>query len=341
MKPGPRNLITDVPGLRVGNADDARARTGVTVVLPDAPAVASVDVRGGAPGTRETDALGLGGSVDEVHGLVLSGGSGFGLSAATGVQTYLRSNGIGFQVGTARVPLVPGAILFDLLNGGDKDWTEHPPYADLALQACQTAGSAFEIGTAGAGYGAKTARYAGGLGSASLDLGEGVFVGALAAVNPLGCVTIGDGPHVWAAPLEINGEFGGHGWPEGMPALPDEPPLKGGLDTAAAGQNTTICIVATNARLSKRQCWRLAVMAQTGLARALYPVHTPLDGDIVFALSTSTGPAPDTMADMARLGAHAGNTLARAVTRGVCEAGVSQDGDWPGAAAWSRHFGKN
>ncbi|MGI9407103.1 MAG: P1 family peptidase [Hyphomicrobiaceae bacterium] len=337
-KAGINNLITDVPGLAVGNADDPQLRSGVTVVLPASPAIAAVDVRGGGPGTRETDALGLGGTVDEVHGLVLSGGSAFGLGAATGVQNVLRAKGIGFEVGTARVPIVPGAILFDLMNGGDKEWPDSPPYEQFAERACHAANTSFELGTAGAGYGATTARYAGGLGSASLDLGDGLFVGALAAVNPLGCVTLGDGPHVWAAPLEINGEFGGHGWPENISGLPDEPPLKGGRNSTAPGENTTLCVVATNACLTKRQCWRLAVMAQTGLARAIFPVHTPLDGDVVFALSTCGTSAPETTADLARLGAHAATTLARAITRGVCEAGRNGD-DWPGETAWSARFG--
>ncbi|MGI9387416.1 MAG: P1 family peptidase, partial [Methyloligellaceae bacterium] len=270
--------------------------------------------------------------------LVLSGGSAFGLNAATGVQNVLRRREIGFAVGSERIPIVPGAILFDMVNGGSSGWSGSPPYEALAEQAAETAGTSFSLGTAGAGYGAMTARYAGGLGSASLDLGDGLFVGALAAVNPLGCVTIADGPHVWAAPLEINGEFGGHGWPAKFTGVVYEPPLKGGRETASPGQNTTLCVVATNAKLTKRQCWRVAVMAQTGLARAIYPVHTPLDGDVVFALSTGNTHAPETPADLARLGAHAATTLARAITRGVCEAGTN-DGNWPGDAAWSARFG--
>lgn len=339
MKQGQRNLITDVPGLMIGNAHDPVSRSGVTVLLPDAPAVTSVDVRGGGPGTRETDALGLTGTVNEVHGLVLSGGSAFGLDAATGVQNWLQERNIGFPVGEARVPIVPSAILFDLLNGGAKNEPDAPTYADLAYLACDTASDDFELGTAGAGYGATTARHAGGLGSASLVLDDGLMIGALAAANPLGCVTVSPtDPNAWAAPLEKNLEFYSHQWP-GSPTAPDEhPPLKGGRDTASSGQNTTLCVVATNARLSKRECARLAIMAQTGLARAIWPVHTPLDGDVVFALSTGQVDGAMTPAALAELGAHAANVLARAITRGVCEAGRNDDPDWPGPLAWRNRF---
>ena len=339
MKPGHRNLITDVPGLRVGHAHDSNLRSGVTVILPSDPVTASVDVRGGGPGTRETDALGLAGTVDEIHGLVLSGGSAFGLDAATGVQAWLRDRNVGFPVGETRIPIVPSAILFDLLNGGVWNADVAPSYAELARGACETANASFALGTAGAGYGATTARYAGGLGSASLDLGDGLVVGALAAVNPLGCVTVDqDHPQVWAAPLELDQDFFSTQWPRVVPVPPDEPQLKGGEATASAGRNTTLCVVATNARLSKRQCARFAVMAQTGLARAIYPVHTPLDGDAVFALSTGTTDGAETPGQMARLGALAANTLARAVTRGVCEAGQNDDPAWPGDRAWRNRF---
>ncbi len=339
MKPGKRNLITDVPGLTVGQAHDSRARTGVTVILPETPTIASVDVRGGGPGTRETDALGLFGTVDEIHGLVLSGGSAFGLDAATGVQSWLRERNVGFYVGDARVPIVPGAILFDLLNGGVKNAPIAPTYAQLARTACDDAGAIFALGTAGAGYGATTARHAGGLGSASVDIGAGVIVGALAAVNPVGCVSVrSDAPNVWAAPFEQGLEFSSDQWPDPCVAPEAEPPLKGGRDTATAGQNTTLCIVATNARLTKRQCARLAIMAQTGLARAISPVHTPLDGDLVFALSTATADGPEHPGDLARIGAHAANALARAITRGVCEAGRNDDPEWPGDLAWRNRF---
>lgn len=341
--PRPLNLITDVDGLAVGNAHDARIATGVTVLLPPSGTIAAVDVRGGGPGTRETDALGLAGSVDEVHALVLSGGSAFGLAAASGVQTWLAARGVGFDVRGVRVPIVPQAILFDLLNGGDKDWGDRPPYEALARAACDDAGRRFALGSSGAGFGATTATLRGGLGSASADLGGGLVVGALAAVNPLGSVTIGDTQHFWAAPFEIDAEAGGHGPPVPWPADGLEMRLKGGAPIEAA-QNTTLAVVATNARLDKRQAHRLAVMAQTGLARAIYPVHTPLDGDVVFALATGAvslaqARPSDTLYGLARLGAAAANCLARAVARGVYLAAAS-DGGWRGPPSWADRFGQ-
>lgn len=322
-RPGARNLVTDVAGLIVGNAEDERVRTGVTVLIPERPAVAAIDVRGGGPGTRESDALGPAGSVDVVHGLVLSGGSAFGLDAATGLQGWLAERGVGFQVGPVRVPIVPQAILFDLLNGGDKIWGERPPYQALARAAASAAGPEFAIGSAGAGYGATTATLRGGLGSASLVMPEGVTVGAIVAVNALGSATIGRSPYFWAGPLEIDAEAGGRGWPATGADDAHAPLLKGGRQ-----ENTTIAIVATDAVLDRRGCMRLAAMAQTGLARALWPVHAPLDGDVVFAISTGRRPLADPLADLTRIGAHAANTLARAVARGLYHAAPRPD-DWP------------
>ena len=310
--PGPRNLITDVAALSVGQADDARIRTGVTVVIPEQPAIAAVDVRGGGPGTRETDALGPTGAVEHVHAIVLSGGSAFGLSAATGVQAWLAERGIGFAVGNVRVPIVPQAILFDLLNGGDKNWGEDDPYPALAATAFDSAAATFALGSAGAGFGATTVNLRGGLGSASQLLDDGTTIGALAAVNPAGSVTIGSTRYFWASPFEIGDEFGGLGFPSPLPADALSPKLKG-----MPGENTTLVIVATDAALDKRQCHRLAVMAQTGLARAIYPVHTPLDGDVVFALSTGARPLTDSRHGLAVLGAVAANVVARAIARGV------------------------
>ncbi|MCB1548518.1 MAG: P1 family peptidase [Hyphomicrobiaceae bacterium] len=315
-----RNLITDVAGLRVGNAEDARLRSGVTVLLPEAPCVAAVDVRGGGPGTRETDAIALASTVERVHAIVLSGGSAFGLDAATGAQAWLRGRGIGFAVGGVKVPIVPQAILFDLLNGGDKAWGRRPPYQDMAWQACDAAAADFALGTAGAGYGATTENLKGGLGSASHMTPEGFTVGALVAVNAMGRVTIADTHHFWAAPFERDREFGGHGWPARLPA-PPEPALKGGVRA-----NTTIAIVATDATLSHAGAQRLAMMAQTGLARAIHPVHAPLDGDTVFALATAKAACADEPATLARLGAHAADTLARAVARAVYTATALPDG---------------
>lgn len=328
-----RNLITDVPGLRVGNAHDDAIRSGVTVVLPNRPAVAAVDVRGGGPGTRETDAIGLSGTVEEVHGIVLSGGSAFGLSAASGVQAFLAARGVGFAIGAARVPIVPQAILFDLLNGGDKTVAVASAYERLAGEACAAAGTALELGSAGAGFGATTATLRGGLGSASQVLEGGLVVGALVAVNAAGSVTIGTSRHFWAAPFEQNAEFGSAGLPRGAIPGATDIKLKG-----LSGASTTIAVIATNARLTKPQAHRLAVMAQTGMARAIYPVHTPLDGDVVFALATGDVPLADPVFALAELGAHAANVLARAIALGVHRAAPCPQG-WVGPLDYATAFG--
>jgi L-aminopeptidase/D-esterase-like protein len=328
-----RNLITDVSGLAVGNAHDARLASGVTVLLGEKPLVAAVDIRGGGPGTRETDALSLAGSVTEAHAVVLSGGSAFGLSAATGVQSWLAERGIGFAVRSARVPIVPQAILFDLLNGGDKAWGARPHYDDLARQACEAASTEFALGSAGAAFGATTVNLRGGLGSASEVMDGGLVVGALVAVNAAGSVTLGDTAHFWAGPLEVADELGGLGPPSRWPKDATRARLKGG-----PGESTTIAVVATNARLSKTEAHRLAVMAQTGLARAIYPVHTPLDGDVVFAVATGEVALADPILHLARLGAAAGTVLARAVARGVYEAAPAP-AFWTGPPAYRTRFG--
>jgi D-aminopeptidase len=305
--PGPRNLITDVPGLRVGNAQDHYIKTGATVLLCDAPFIAGVHVMGGAPGTRETDLLAPDKLVEQVDALVLAGGSAFGLDAASGVADGLRDLGRGFAVGPHRVPIVPGAILFDLMSGGDKGWTSNP-YKALGRAALATADANFELGTTGAGTGAMTATLKGGLGSASFNLLNGVTVGALVAVNALGAATVGDGPHFWAAPWEEAAEFGGLGPAVTFP--------KGPLATKAGSRNTTIAIVATDARLTQSQCTRLAVAAHDGMARALVPSHTLMDGDLVFAASTGARP-PDDPVDAILLGHAAAICLSRAIARAV------------------------
>lgn len=313
MRPGPRNLITDVPGLAVGNAEDARVRTGCTVLLGARPFVAAVSVMGGAPGTRETDLLAPDRLVQEVDAITLSGGSAFGLDAASGVADGLRGVGRGFVVGDQRVPIVPGAILFDLLNGGDKDWAENP-YKRLGAAALAAAGPDFALGTAGAGFGAMTGRWKGGLGSASAVLDSGLTVGALVAVNALGSVTVGEGPEFWAAPWEIGTEFGGLGLPAAFPATQDPLPRK------RMGEATTIAIVATDARLTQAQAQRMATAAQDGMARAIVPSHTPLDGDLVFAAATGTREMADPLLDGFQLGHAAASVLARAIARAVHEA---------------------
>ncbi|HKR89649.1 MAG TPA: P1 family peptidase [Phenylobacterium sp.] len=327
-RPGARNLITDVPGLKVGQAEDVRVRSGVTVILPDARAVCGVDVRGGGPGTRETDALAADTLVDAVDAVVLSGGSVYGLAAADGVAAWLGARGRGFVVSPDPAvpvsPIVPAAILFDLANGGDKAWGEAPPYADLGRRAVAAAAEAFALGTNGAGCGAMAGAIKGGVGSASVVSADGFTVGAIVAVNCWGSVTAPGGRSFWAAPHEIEAEFGGLG-AAGLSADPDD----WGLSKApAGGRNTTIACVATDAALSPAQARRVAVMAQDGLARAIRPVHAPFDGDVVFALSTAarllSEPVPYTVA---RLGALAADCLARAVARGVHAATA-----WPGAA---------
>lgn len=318
--PEPKNLITDIAGLSVGNAHDEKLRSGVTVLLCDEPMTAAIDVRGGGTGTRDTHALEPEGLIQEVHGLVLSGGSAFGLDAATGVQSFLRDKGQGFAVGDARVPIVPQAILFDLLNGGDKNWGRRPPYQDMGFAACENASLDFALGTIGAGYGATTCNLKGGLGSASAMTPGGITIGALAAVNALGSVTVGGTPHFWAAPFERNAEFGGFGSPAATPPGALTPHIKGG-----AGENTTLVIVASDAAMDRLMLKRLAIMAQSGLARAIYPVHSALDGDIVFAVSTNKLPLPDPVQGLAELGAHAANVTARAIARAVYEARSFED----------------
>jgi L-aminopeptidase/D-esterase-like protein len=325
MRAGPRNLITDVAGLKVGNARDSRLKSGTTVVVCDTPAVASVQVLGGAPGTRETDLLAPHNTVEAIDAVFLSGGSAFGLDAGSGVQAALREDGRGFAVGPVRVPIVPGAILFDLINGGAKDWGRYPPYRELGYEATRNAAVDFALGSHGAGTGALTAGLKGGLGSASAITGGGVTVGGLVAVNALGSVTFGSSRHFRAAPHEIGDEFGGLGLPATLPADAADIMTKMNLGQPNDG-NTTIAVIATDAVLTKAECKRLAVAAHDGFARAIWPSHTPMDGDLVFALSTGTsGIRPDAMAFI-ELCAAAAAVMARAIARGVYSA-VAEPGD--------------
>ena len=312
-KSGARNLITDVAGLTVGNASDNAIKTGCTVLLGNEPFTCGVSVMGGAPGTRETDLLAPDKTVEQVDALVLSGGSAFGLDAASGVADGLRARGRGFAVGDQLVPIVPGAILFDLLNGGDKNWVDNP-YKALGKKALASAAQRFDLGTAGAGTGATVANLKGGLGSTSITLPSGHTIGALVAVNALGAATVGDSPHFWAAPFELADEFGGLGpaasYPE--PHLPET--------KLSAHANTTIGIVATDAALTQAQCTRLATAAHDGFARALFPSHTPMDGDLIFAAATGAHPMENPMADTLYLGHAAATCMARAIARAVFHA---------------------
>jgi L-aminopeptidase/D-esterase-like protein len=327
-----RNLITDVAGLKVGNAEDTQLGSGTTVVLFDEPVVASVDVRGGGPGTRETELLNPAQTVPGIDAIVVSGGSAFGLDAASGVQAWLREKGRGFAIGSARVPIVPGAVLFDLLNSGKKDWGRFPPYRDFGYAAAAKAGLDFALGTVGAGTGATIVDYKGGLGSASAQTADGVTVGALAAVNAVGTVVIGGGPWFWAAPFEVGAEFGGRGLPERFSPQMLKPVIKG-----VPGANTTLVVVATDAILTKAQANRLAVMAQTGMARAIYPVHSPLDGDTLFAAATGRRPLADSVFALAQLGTLAANVVARAIARGVFAADALPSDLLP---SWQDKFGR-
>ena len=310
-----KNLLTDISGVRVGHADDAALASGVTAIIFDAPAVASIDVRGGGPGTREESVLNLEGTVDAIDAITLSGGSALGLDAAGGVQAWLAEQGRGLRIRDAVIPIVPGAICFDLLNGGNKAWGRFPPYRDLGYAAARAAGADFALGSVGAGLGATTANFKGGLGSASARTEAGTAVAALAVVNAVGSVTVGDGPWFWAAPFETGNEFGGRGLPPSFTPDMLKARLKGGPEAKAA-ENTTLVVVVTDAVLTKPQARRLAMIAQTGMARAIYPVHAPLDGDVVFAAATGRKPI-DPLFGLTELGMVAANTVSRAIARGV------------------------
>jgi D-aminopeptidase len=330
-----KNLLTDVPGVTVGHAQDEKIGSGTTAILFDRPVIAAMDVRGGGPGVRDAVLLDLVNTVETIDGFALSGGSAHGLEAGGGVQAWLTERGRGFRLREALVPLVTGAIIFDMLNGGDKKWGRFPPFRDLGYAAADAANDSFALGSVGAGLGATTATLKGGLGSASAKIAGGATVGALAVVNAVGSTLVGDGPHFWAAPFETGNEFGGRGLPAKFTPNMLKVRLKGGA-AAAAGANTTIAVVVTDAKLDKAQTKRLAIIAQTGFARAIYPVHAPLDGDVVFAAATGAK-AVDAGAGLTELGAVAANVMARAIARGVYEATALP---FPGALpAWKDRFG--
>lgn len=309
----PHNLLTDIPGIAVGNVEDLALGSGVTAIVFDKPAVASVSVLGGAPGSRDTAMLAPENTVQAVDAIVLSGGSAFGLDAAGGVQALLREQGRGLLVRGVPIPLVAQAIIFDLANGGNKDWGRFSPYRDLGYEAAAAASvGPFALGTVGAGAGATTATVKGGLGSASAVTRSGHTVAAIVAVNAVGSPTIGEGPCFWAAPYELDNEFGGRGWPA---AFDTTPRLKG-----SSGTSTTIGLIATDAVLTKSQAMRLAIMAHDGLARAILPAHAPQDGDTMFAAATGARPLIDPWRALAELGHVATLVMARAIARGVYDA---------------------
>jgi D-aminopeptidase len=334
MPTGPLNLLTDVSGLRVGHSHNSAIGTGVTAIVFDEPNVAACVVRGGAPGGRGTSDLEPEMLISGIDVCLLSGGSIFGLDASGGAVSYLRSQGRGIAIGPVRIPVAVQAITFDLLNGGNKDWGRMPPYWELGYSAAEHAiAGTFDLGTVGGGYGATTANVKGGVGSASEILPSGHRVAAIAVVNAVGTITIGDGPHFWAAPYEIGREFGGLGQPPHLTDADRRPRTKHG-----APPSTTIALVVTDAILSKTETKRLAIMADDGLARAVRPAHAPMDGDTVVAVSMQQR-AIDTGTGLAltELGQAAADCLARAIARGVYEATALT---FPGAQpAWRDKFG--
>jgi L-aminopeptidase/D-esterase-like protein len=313
-----KNLLTDIAGVRVGHAEDAKVASGVTAIVFDQPAVAAIDVRGGGPGTREGSLLDLASTQERVDAIALSGGSAFGIEAGAGIQAWLAEQGRGLNIRGALIPLVPGAILFDLLNGGDKAWGRFAPYRDLGYAAAVSAATDHALGSVGAGLGATTATFKGGLGSASAVTSGGITVSAIIAVNAVGSATVGDGPWFWAAPFEVDGEFGGRGLPGKFTDDMLRMRIKGG-PAASERENTTIGVVVTDAVLTKPQAKRLAMIAHTGFARAIYPVHAPTDGDVLFAAATGAKPI-DPIVGMTELGMVAANVVARAIARGVYHA---------------------
>lgn len=334
-----RNLITDVAGVLVGNAQDMRAATGATVAIFEEGAIASVSTLGGAPGDRMATSLepeAVGQAIDAV---VLSGGSVYGLDAAGGASAVLCQRSQGRTFGGLAIPVAVQAILFDLINGGEKDWMREPvkhkpPYWDLGRDAALVAAHDFALGTAGAGVGATTAGLKGGLGSTSARTSQGFTVGALVAVNAVGAATIGSGPHFWAGAYEQGDEFGGLGWPAKLPDDALKLRFKGQPLPVTA---TTIALVATDATLTKAECKRLAIMANDGLSKSLRPVHAPNDGDTVFAAATGKAGRGGDPPVLTELGTVAADCLARAVARGVYEATALP---FPGAVPdWKTKFG--
>jgi L-aminopeptidase/D-esterase-like protein len=318
----PLDAITAIPGLRVGHWTNRRAATGCTVVLCESGAVAAVDVRGGAPGTRETDVLRPGNLVDRVHAVLLSGGSAFGLDAATGVMRFLEERRVGVPTPGGPVPIVVGAVLYDLSIGR----SDVRPDAEAGYAACQAARSGrFAQGSVGAGTGATVGKalgparaVKGGIGSAAETLLDGTVVAALVAVNCFGEVVDPDSGHILAGARDEGGGFAST-----LDVLRKRP-----SSMPFGATNSTIGVVATNARLTRDQAYRLAVMAHDGLARAVRPAHTPVDGDVFFALATG---AAEQAADIIALGALAVRAVERAIVFGVTEAkglaGVSSLGD--------------
>jgi L-aminopeptidase/D-esterase-like protein len=330
------NDILDVGGVRIGHAVSEAAISGVTVCLFEAPATAGLAILGGAPAARDTECLDPARAVDHVDAIVLSGGSGFGLDAAGGVQAWLREAGRGFAVGELSVPIVPGAIVFDLANGGDKNWGRFAPYRDLGHAATAAAAAGpVALGSVGAGLGATTVNFKGGIGSASAATSFGARVGALMVVNALGSATVGDGPYFWAAPFEEGDEFGGLGPAPSFDAAARRPAWKGG--PAPPPLATTIGIVATDATLTKAEAERLAVAGHDGFARGLRVTHALYDGDMLFAASTRCVPPPAGPSETIELAVVAADCVARAIARAVYLA-AAPGGTYQGPPAYRDRF---
>ncbi|MCY4542990.1 MAG: P1 family peptidase [Rhodobacteraceae bacterium] len=328
---GATNSICDVEGMLVGNATDRNLKSGVTALVAERPFVAGIHVMGGAPGTRETDLLAPDRMVQEVDAIVLSGGSAFGLDAASGVADELARTGRGFQVEDVRVPIVPSAILFDLLNGGDKGWDANP-YGKLGRKALRNASTDVKTGSVGAGAGAMTADLKGGLGTASAVTASGHTVGALVAVNSLGSTVRGKAGRFWATPFCLDNEF---------PIVDDRECSRGtdeiGDNLPGAGrQNTTIAIVATDLKLTQAQATRLAVCSHDGLARAILPSHTIFDGDAIFFASSGKRRVDSIAPALFEIGHVASLCLSRAVARAIANA-CPEKGDL--LPTWTEKFG--
>lgn len=299
--------------------------SGATVLRCATDWNAAVDVRGGGPGTRETEALSPENLIGRAHAVVLAGGSVFGLAAADGVTAALSATGVGLRLrpGAPPIPIVPAAVLHDLGNDGDKAWGFDPPYRNLGIQALRTAGPDFAQGSVGAGRGAMAGHIKGGIGSTSIDLGSGLIAGALVALNSIGSALMPDGTTYWAWPFELDAEFGGAPPPQGpvqaVDPAPDDSRLLA-LGRLQPGANTTLVVVACSATLTTAECKRVAMMAHDGIARALRPAHTPYDGDTVFALASGAvalDAHQQRATQIGRIGSAAADCTARAIARAV------------------------
>ena len=334
LAPGNKNLITDIPGIQVGHAEDNKIGTGVTVITGDKPFSAAVDVRGGGPGTRETDMLSLENSIGRADAIVLSGGSAYGLDACSEVQDLLRQENKGYKVGKAIIPLVPGAVIFDL-NINDKPHVnnigELSPWRKLANKAYKSANTDFLLGSFGAGCGATTATLKGGQGSTSwtqtFSNGEEYTIGAIVVNNAVGNPLLNEGPHFLSANLEFGNEFGGYGVSNDLydnilraKRLPTSIGQKEIFNDISS--NTVVGVVATNAPLTRSNLKRLAIMAHDGIARSLNPSHTPMDGDTIFSITTTEDIKEQILenVDILALGARASDCVARACNRAIYEA---------------------